>query len=127
MVNMSAPLLWELTKNNNCFLMKNPSGRKEKFLCNPYNINCKNTLSSSGLIKDNAINFRFINGKVVLCVKTIKDGVVVNKKYRTKNKENAKKLIMEHGKNETPYNLERLMKKYNRLSKLYDVPQKSNK
>ncbi|KJP90313.1 hypothetical protein AK88_00161 [Plasmodium fragile] len=127
MSNVSNALIWELTKKNNCFLKKNKSGRKGNFLCDSYNINCKNTPSSSGLVKHNGVNLRLQKGKVVLCVKSKDQNTTTNNVYRTKNKGTAMKLIDEHTKLVSSKNKKQLIKKYNRMSKMYNCNNKGNK
>ncbi|GAW81187.1 60S ribosomal protein L28 [Plasmodium gonderi] len=127
MSNVSSALIWELTKKNNCFLKKNKSGKKGNFLCDTYNISCKNTPSSSGLVKENGVNLRFKKGKVVLCVKSTDQNIITNKEYRTKNKEKAMKLIEDHANLVNDKSKNRLIKKYKRIAKLYNCNNKGNK
>ncbi|CAA9988446.1 60S ribosomal protein L28, putative [Plasmodium knowlesi strain H] len=126
MSNVSNALIWELTKKNNCFLKKNKSGRKGIFLCDSYNIKCKNTPSSSGLVKQNGVNLRLHKGKVVMCVKSTDQNTTTNKIYRTKNKGTAMKLIDEHTNLVSSKSKKQLIKKYKRMSKMYNC-NKGNK
>ncbi|CAD2104986.1 60S ribosomal protein L28, putative [Plasmodium vinckei] len=126
MANISGALIWELTKNNNCFLKRNITGKKEKILCDPYNLRCKNTKNSSGLVNENAVNLRLNKGKVVLCVKSTTKKNVRNRQLRAKNAKKAESLIEEHTKNINTHK-KTLLKKYKRLSKTYRINTKSNK
>ncbi|SBS95615.1 60S ribosomal protein L28, putative [Plasmodium malariae] len=103
--NLSKALVWELTKRNNCFLKKIKSGKKGYFLCDPHNISCKNTPSSSGI-------------KII---------VVTSKEYKARNFKKAEKLIEDNGKLEKNKSKKRLLKKYKRMSKLYNCSNKANK
>ncbi|SBT71517.1 60S ribosomal protein L28, putative [Plasmodium malariae] len=125
--NLSKALVWELTKRNNCFLKKIKSGKKGYFLCDPHNISCKNTPSSSGLVKNDGMNLRFKKGKVVLCVKSTEKNVVTNKEYKARNFKKTEKLIEDNGKLEKNKSKKRLLKKYKRMSKLYNCSNKANK
>ncbi|CRH00296.1 60S ribosomal protein L28, putative [Plasmodium relictum] len=120
MMNVSSALIWELTRRNSCFLKKNRRGKNGVFSCDPYNVNCKNDKSNSGLVKDNCINVAILKRKPVLLVKSLNEkNMVVNKEYKTKNIKNFEKLIDEYGKGEKEKNKKKLLKKYKRLCKIY--------
>ncbi|SOV16022.1 60S ribosomal protein L28 [Plasmodium gaboni] len=125
MSNVSNALVWELTRKSNCFIKKNKAGKKGVFLCDPLNVNYKNTPSSSGLVKSNSTNVTLKDGKVVFSVKTSNEANVVNQHFRAKNMKNVEKLLQQHGNFEKAKNKEKLLKKYKRLSKLYQASHKT--
>ncbi|KMZ86485.1 hypothetical protein PVBG_06384, partial [Plasmodium vivax Brazil I] len=80
-----------------------------------------------GLVKQNGVNLRLQKGKVVLCVKSTDENTTTNKVYKTKNKGTAMKLIDEHAHLVSGKNKKQLIKKYKRMSKLYNCNNKGNK
>ncbi|VWU49768.1 60S ribosomal protein L28, putative [Hepatocystis sp. ex Piliocolobus tephrosceles] len=126
MSNVSPAIIWELTKHNSCFIRRNQTGKKETFLCDPYNINFKKTPHCSGLVSNNNVDFVFNAGRVYLHAKVEGKCKFTNQKFRVRNKQAAEKLLETHGKKLSTKQKKMLMVKFVRLSKLHNIKPKEN-
>jgi hypothetical protein len=87
-------LIWELTKNNSCYLVKQGS---EQFTKDPFSLTARNTKSDSGLVNDVAVcpSYTLEEGKKRKKGKVVKFQVLAkhSKKYRApaNPKDKAKK------------------------------------
>ncbi|OAQ62298.1 ribosomal protein L28e [Pochonia chlamydosporia 170] len=90
--NMSSDLVWEIVRNNNCFLSKSNRNGGVQFSHDPLNLTNKNSRKHAG----------FVNSKAVGIVPNEKGGVTVISKKTTDATKPAKAFVQTtHGGNKT--------------------------
>ncbi|QPG95742.1 hypothetical protein C2857_001894 [Epichloe festucae Fl1] len=93
--NMSSDLVWEIVRNNNCFLSKSNRNGGVQFSHDPLNLINKNSRKHAG----------FVNAKAVGIIPNEKGGVTVISKKTTDATKPAKAFIKNtHGGNKTSRN-----------------------
>ncbi|GAO19675.1 uncharacterized protein UV8b_06309 [Ustilaginoidea virens] len=90
--NLSSDLLWEIVRNNNCFLSKSSRNGGAQFSHDPLNLVNKNSRKHAG----------FVNDKAVGIIPNEKGGVTVISKKTSESTKPAKAFIkITHGGNKT--------------------------
>ncbi|KAG6001790.1 hypothetical protein E4U21_003807 [Claviceps maximensis] len=90
--NMSSDLIWEIVRNNNCFLSKSNRNGGVQFSYDPLNLTNKNSRKHAG----------FVNAKAVGIIPNAKGGITVISKRTTDATKPAKAFIKTtHGANKT--------------------------